>query len=148
MFNYFALLLAVAAGIGAPFQLGVNTQLRHYVHTPIMSAFISFLGGTLVLIVLIAIGVLGRGEFAGVTRAPWWTLIGGFFGAFYVTAAIIVSPRIGATTTAAAIIFGQLVTSVVLDHFGLVGFPRIPISIPRLVGAIMLLGGVILIQRR
>ena len=148
MFKYVALLMAVTAGIGAVLQLGVNTQLRTYVQAPIMSALISFAGGTLALAVLVLTGVLGRGHLTGLSHAPWWTLVGGLFGAFYVTVAIVAGPRIGATTTTTAIILGQLVMSIVVDHFGLVGFHRIPLSPSRIVGAVMLLSAVFLIQRR
>ncbi len=148
MFKYVMLIVAIAGGVGMTIQTGVNTQLRTHVQGPILSALISLAGGTVALAVVLALGLLGRGKFSAIPHAPWWTLVGGLIGAFIVVMSIVVAPRIGVTTLAAALIFGQLVTAIVVDHFGLIGFHRIPLSFTRIAGVVLLLGGVLLVQRR
>jgi uncharacterized membrane protein YdcZ (DUF606 family) len=56
-------------------------------------------------------------------------------------------PRLGAATTLAFVIVGQLAESAVTDHFGLLGTARHPISLVRLAGMGLLLARVVLVRR-
>ena len=78
---------------------------------------------------------------------PSWAWFGGMVGAFYVATTVIVGPRLGSATLLALVVLGQLSASLVIDHFGWIGFPEHPISTVRILGAIMLFGGVLLIVR-
>jgi transporter family-2 protein len=62
-------------------------------------------------------------------------------------ATIVLAPRLGAATMIAAIVAGQMIASLVLDQYGLLGFPIHPISGVRVFGAALVIGGVILVQR-
>ena len=77
---------------------------------------------------------------------PWqWT--GGLIGAVYVLAAVVLAPKLGAGTLVAAVVAGQMFTSLMLDQYGLIGFPVHSLSPVRLLGAVLVIAGVILIQR-
>jgi bacterial/archaeal transporter family-2 protein len=141
------LLLALAAGVLLPVQAGLNAQLRSALGSPIAAAFISFLVGTLALA---AATVLFRVSFPvsrawAVTHPVQWS--GGMIGAVYVLAAVVLAPKLGAGTLVAAVVAGQMVTSLLLDHYGLIGFPVHVLSPARLTGAVLVIVGVILIQR-
>ena len=69
-------------------------------------------------------------------------------GASYVVCTIIVGPKLGAAALLALVILGQLVTSLLVDHFGWLGFPQHPLTLMRLLGATLLFGGVLLIVHR
>jgi transporter family-2 protein len=143
----FFLLLALAAGVLLPVQAGVNAQLRSALGSPIAAAFISFLVGT---ISLAAATLVFRVSFPigrawGVTHPVQWS--GGMIGALYVFAAVILAPKLGAGTLVAAVVAGQMITSLVLDHYGLVGFPIHSLTPVRLMGAALVIAGVVLIQR-
>jgi len=56
-------------------------------------------------------------------------------------------PRIGASATVGYILVGQVVMSIVIDHFGLIGAHTHTLSLPRLLGALFVIGGVILVQK-
>ncbi len=71
---------------------------------------------------------------------------GGLLGAVYVVGVIALAPRLGALLTFALVIAGQLLASLLLDHLGLL-YPRHPVNLPRLLGALLLLAGVVLIRR-
>jgi transporter family-2 protein len=71
----------------------------------------------------------------------------GGLGAFYVTASISLTPRLGAATTVGLIIAGQVIMSVVLDRFGLLKLPVQPITLPKLGGAVLVIVGAILVLR-
>ena len=141
------LLLALAAGGLMPAQAGINAQLSRYTGHPVLAALISFTVGT---VALLAYSLFIRSQwpalkaFAG---APWWVWIGGLLGAFFVAAAAALAPALGAATLVGVTIAGQMIVSIFLDHFGLIGFTQRPMNLWRAVGAVMLLGGVALIRR-
>ena len=141
-------LVALLIGVVLPVQSGVNAQLRIGIGHPLLAAFISFAVGTMALLGLnLALRVpLPAGE--AVSRLPWWHWIGGLLGAAYIYLAILLAPRLGAATLVAAIVSGQMVASLLLDHFGWVGYPQQPLTPLRAVGALLVIGGVLLIQRR
>jgi bacterial/archaeal transporter family-2 protein len=141
------LLLALAAGVLLPVQAGLNAQLRSALGSPVAAALVSFLVGTagLATIALLLRTPLPLGRAWAVT-SPWqWS--GGLIGAVYVLAAILLAPRLGAATLIAAVVAGQMITSLVLDQYGLVGFPVHSLTPIRLLGAVLVIAGVILIQR-
>ncbi|MEP7226461.1 MAG: DMT family transporter [Gemmatimonadales bacterium] len=141
------LLLALAAGVLLPVQAGVNAQLRSALGSPVAAALVSFLVGTAglaaVAVLLRTPLPLGR---AWAATTPWqWS--GGLIGAVYVLAVIVLAPRLGAATLIAAVVAGQMITSLVLDQYGLVGFPVHPLTPVRFLGVALVIAGVILIQR-
>jgi transporter family-2 protein len=79
---------------------------------------------------------------------PWWAWTGGILGAGYITTAVVVAPRVGALALMALVIAGQLLAALVLDHFGLLGLRKIPITSSRLAGAALLLLGLFFVLRR
>jgi transporter family-2 protein len=141
------LLLALLAGVLLPIQAGVNAQLRASLGEPLMAALVSFLVGTVGLAALTIALRLSVPATAAFTRTPWWHWAGGLLGAGYVVATIVLAPRLGAATLIAAVVAGQMVASLVLDQYGLVGFPIHPITGARVLGAALVIGGVLLIQR-
>ena len=143
------LLLMVALGIGVflPLQAGINAELRLWLGHPLQAALISFSVGTVALVVL-NLGL--RIPFGGpqpLSGAPWWVWLGGLLGAVYVSMTIVLAPRLGAAAMLGAAMTGQLIGSLLLDHYGAVGYAVRPISIERIAGAALLLAGVLLIQR-
>jgi transporter family-2 protein len=141
------LLLAAAAGVLLPVQAGINAQLRSVLGSPVAAALISFLVGSAALAV-VALAVRVPTQFrAGWDGSVWWHWIGGLIGAVYVLTTIILAPKLGAATLIAAVVAGQMIASLVLDQYGLVGFPVHPVSAVRLVGAALVVTGVVLVQR-
>ena len=140
--TWLLLLFAFVAGVALPVQFSINAVLRGFVGGPAVAATISFFGGTLALIV-VASWPLGD----ALARAPWWAWVGGLLGAVYVLATIIVIPRLGAATTVGLILAGQVIASIVIDHFGLIRVPVHELNIPRLAGAVLVVVGVALVQR-
>ena len=139
--------LALAAGMAAPTQFAVNAQLRDVVGGPIIAAAVSFLVGTVVLIA--AALVLNRSvpALGAVAGSPWWIWIGGFLGAFFVAASIVLTPRLGAATTVGLFLTGQMLASVLIDHFGLFRVAVHEATLPRILGALLVIVGVFLVQR-
>jgi bacterial/archaeal transporter family-2 protein len=140
------LLFAAAAGAVLPIQAGVNTQLARFVGGPVRASFVSFLVGTIALVIL-AIAVLKplpSGSKLG--SAPWWVWVGGLLGAFYVIGVIVSAPRLGAVVLIAAVVAGQTVSSVLADQFGWVGFREHAATPGRLAGLALVFAGVALVR--
>nr|WP_089973379.1 DMT family transporter [Lihuaxuella thermophila] len=131
----FMLLLALLAGVGVGLQAGVNGSLGKRVGT-LEGALISFAVGTLAL-VLVNI-FFGRGDILSVFSAPKWQLTGGLLGALYVFIMVLIVPRIGVAASLVGVIAGQLLISVIIDHFGWMGGRQIPVDANRLAGIALL----------
>lgn len=142
-----AVALAVGAGALVGMQAPVNSRLGRAVGS-VQAASLSFLVGTIALLLIAALAHGGLGTYSKVSGAPWWALIGGLLGAVYVTVAILTVRTLGASSLTAAVITGQLVISVVIDRFGLLGIERQPIGAQRIVGLVLLVAGVALVVRR
>jgi transporter family-2 protein len=148
MMRYLLLVLVAVAGCGIPIQLASNNRLDNAVHSPALSVTLAFVIGSVVLALLTVSGVLGRGSISGATTAPWWGWMGGILSALAVVVSIIALPRAGAGAVMAATVFGQLTTAMVLDHFGWLDVPRIPISVGRVIGVVLLLVGALLMRSK
>ncbi|MFI5003989.1 MAG: DMT family transporter [Solirubrobacterales bacterium] len=142
-----AVALAVGAGALVGMQAPVNSRLGRAVGS-VQAASLSFLVGTIALLVIAALARGGLGTYSKVSGAPWWALIGGLLGAVYVTVAILTVRTLGASSLTAAVITGQLVISVAIDRFGLLGIERQPIGAQRILGLVLLVAGVVLMVRR
>jgi transporter family-2 protein len=139
--------LALAAGLSLTVQVGANSTLRNALGSPAMATLASFLTGTIGLILFLLLARAPWPTKATVLSAPAWAWLGGLLGAFYVTASIVVGPRLGAAALLALSVFGQLAASLVVDHYGWLGFSQHPLTAMRLTGAALLFGGVLLIVR-
>ncbi|MFI5210907.1 MAG: DMT family transporter [Gemmatimonadales bacterium] len=141
------ILAAIAVGLVLPLQTGINAQLRLALGHPLAAALVSFLVGTVVLaaaVLMLRVPLpLGRAA----EQTNWWHWTGGVLGALYIFVAVVLAPRLGAATLIASIVAGQMLASLLLDHFGWVGFAPHPISPARLAGALLVIAGVVLIRR-
>ena len=142
----FLLVLALIAGAFLPLQAGINAHLRLYAGHPVIAAFISFAVGTLALLVAAFATRISWPVLSDFADAPWWVWTGGALGAIYVFLAVVLANRLGASVLIAFIVAGQMIASIIVDHYGLVGFPRHPVNVWRIAGAILLLSGVVLIR--
>ena len=145
-----ALVLALVAGTLVGMQAPINTRLGRSTGG-VQAATISFLVGTVALVLVLAIAsgdAGGFGGFAHVGRAPWWAFLGGLLGASYVTVAIFAVRTLGASGLTAAVIGGQLAISVAIDRFGLLGVARQAIGWQRIAGLVLLAAGVALVVRK
>jgi transporter family-2 protein len=144
--------LAVLVGIGAGCLVGmqapINSRLGKAVGS-VQAASFSFLVGTAALVLLAAVWRGGGlGALGHVDRAPWWALVGGLLGAVYVTVALLAVRTLGVSGLTAVTIAGQLVISVVIDRFGLLGVARQHVGAQRILGLLLLAAGVLLVVRR
>jgi transporter family-2 protein len=138
-------LTAVVGGFIA-LQAPINATLGQRVGS-FQAAFLSFAIGTVLLAAIAGLARGGFGQLAEVRGLSWHYLTGGLLGAAYVTTVLVTVRALGAGAVVAATIAGQLSASVALDHFGLLGVERQPVTVGRMLGVALLALGVYLIVR-
>lgn len=138
-------LLAIAAGASSVVQGVANSRLSVDLNSAYWAAFFSYVGGTIVVVLVIA---ATRTAWPGgaLARPPLAAWTGGFWGAIYVVVIIFLMPRLGAATVVALLIAGQMLSALVFDNFAVLGLPQHPVDLSRIIGAVLLVGGVILIR--
>lgn len=145
MNTFLPLIVALLSGIGIAVQPPTNATLARASGSPLLAALISFAVGTLIL--LVAWAAVDRTSPATLKGVPWWAWAGGLYGAFFVAATAYAAPRLGLAQLLTIMIATQLVAALVLDHFGLLGLDRVPVSATRVIGVMLVLGGVVLVRR-
>jgi transporter family-2 protein len=140
------LALAVVAGFFMSVQAPTNAILGKASGSAVVAAFISFLIGTLALGATIAAGP-GRLLAPELRGVPWYAWLGGLYGAFFVAVAAFGAPRIGIGPLLTAVIAGQLIGAIILDHYGVLGLARQPVSPEKLAGAALVLIGAFMVRR-
>jgi bacterial/archaeal transporter family-2 protein len=140
------LALAVIAGVFIAIQAPTNAILGKASGSPVVAAFISFVVGALALGAMVAASS-GRLFAPELKSVPWYAWLGGFYGAFFVAMAAFAAPRIGVATMLTAAVAGQIFAALIMDHFGLLGLARQPVSLERIAGAALVVLGAILVRR-
>ena len=140
------ILLAVVAGMLVPVQAALNVKLGKAVGDPMYGAFLAFLVGTLGLLALILFLRVDFGQVQATTTESWVIWLGGFCGAFFVAALIILTPRLGVALTLGLTVAGQMGFSLLVDHYGWFGTPVQEVSLAKVGGGLLIVGGVWLVQ--
>lgn len=143
------LLVALAVGGLIPIQTAANSRLRVSVgNKPVVSALVSF---SMALLVAVVATTVLRGnplpQFAEGASAPWWVWLGGVMGVCFVLGNIVLFPRLGAVQTVVLPILGQVVMGLLIDRFGLFGAPVLEVSWLRVLGALVVLAGIVVVLR-
>ncbi len=141
-----AIVAVVLAGGATALQAPTNARLATAVGSPVNAALVSFAVGTAGL-ALAAAALQARPDMAAVKGLPWWIWVGGLYGAVFVAAAAWGVPRLGVALTVILMVAGQLLISVVVDHLGIMGVPRQPISWGRAAGVALVIAGVVMVRR-
>jgi bacterial/archaeal transporter family-2 protein len=141
------LILAILAGLLMPLQAALNAKISISTAHPLVGAWISFIVGAICLSVMMFFYEKSLST-KQLFSLPWWTFLGGIFGALFVTLATFVLPKIGALQLMISFLIGQVIMSLIMDHYRLLGSAHFPFSLPRLFGVICILIGFFLVGRR
>lgn len=140
-------LLAVAAGVSVLTQQIFNTNLRAAFQSAAWSGLVSYAVG---LACMIAFALVVRDPLPSLGMArnvPWYWWSGGALGAIFIILAVFLVPKLGAAAFVALLVAGQMLASMAYDHFGAFGLEKHAASPVRLVGATLLIAGVVLIRK-
>ncbi len=147
MLALFFISIAFLVGSMMPFQATINNQLTRYSHHPLHSALISFIIGTLSLAILCLTTKESFPTLKVLSKVSPHLYLGGLMGASFVFFSMFLIDKIGVTTTITSFITGQLLMSILIDHYGLMGVQVSPLNWGRLLGALFLILGLGLIVK-
>lgn len=142
----FYIIMAFVFGALAPTQAGVNLKLKGFVGDPVLAAIISFAVGTISLLAYAYFTKVPLPAAASVVKGPLWMWTGGIMGAF-VAAAVVVAPVLGAGTMMCWMVAGQMIASILLDHYGLIGYAVREATTARIAGALLIVIGAVMVEK-
>ncbi len=143
---YFYTFLAILCGAILPVQAVLNAKMGEAVKDPIYATLISFVVGSLGLLLYVLVIGVDMSRISQAKTESWTIWTPGLMGAFYVGAVIILVPRIGAALTFGLVVTGQLALSLLVDHYGWLGMSVHPVNSYRILGIALIIVGVILIR--
>jgi len=139
-------LAALIAGALVPFQAGSNAALGRALGHPLWATVASLLVSLLVVLPLMLAMRVPTPSLGQAPHLPWWAWFGGVAGVVYITAALLLTPRMGAAGFIVCVIAGQMLTALLIDHFGLVGLPPKEANVGRIGGVALICVGMLLVQ--
>lgn len=143
-------LLAVGAGGCVALQALANTRLRAALGNPAYAASASVVGTFLTacgaMLLVVAVWRPPAPTADAVRGTEWWYWVGGPLGAVFVLAGTVLVRELGAAAYFALVVTGQLAFSLLLDHYALMGLTENPITWKRLLGAALIVLGVLCIK--
>jgi len=140
------IIVALISGAFLPIQAGLNTRLGKAIESPVNASLISFLVGASGVF-LYSILTKQHVAWSGLRTAPAFVWIGGLLGAFYVTSIILAFPKIGPAMTFGLVVAGQMIMSVLLDHFNILVAQQHHINIWKVLGIVLIVTGVVIIRK-
>jgi len=139
--------IALLAGALVSYQAGANAMLGRAIGHPLWATVVSLSVSLLVAMpVMLVMRVPAPNVGAAAAQLPAWAWLGGIAGVIYVTSALLLTPRMGATNFIVCVVAGQILASLLIDHFGLVGLPVRELNLGRAAGAALIFVGMLLVQ--
>ena len=135
----FIILIGLAGGVAVGLQSPMASMITQRLGT-FESVFIIHIGGA--VIALIPLLIYGGGKLSQWRSVPWYALGAGVFGLVVIAAISYMIPRVGVAASITTIVAGQLLVSVILDHYGLLGASIRTLDVTRALGLAVLLVGV------
>ena len=146
MINIKYLIWALLAGSFIPFVGILNGRVARALGEPLHASVLLF-GVAILLAIAVAIlagrGLPNVGDFKHLQPVEY---LAGFVVAFYVISATVLAGKIGVANFIVMAVSGQIIVSLLIDHFGLFGAPIRPVNLLQLIGSVMLLVGLVVTQ--
>lgn len=143
---FILVLIAIGSGLANPFQSGFNAELNKQLTKPVWATIVVYASG-LAALLLVQLFVREAIPLGKLTQIPWWAWIGGLISIVSTVAGLTLAHRLGSGIFTGASVTAALLTSVALDHFGLIGFRPHPASPARLAGCALMIAGLWLVSR-
>jgi len=146
--KYLLMFLTLLTGALLPIQAILNTRLGKQTGGPLMGSLLSFIVGLICLLVLnLVTNTSAVVNLKPATVMPWYIWLGGFLGAIFVGYITWVNQQQGVALTFALVVRGQVFGSLGIDHFGLLGSAVRTITLEKILGAVLIIAGIVLIKK-
>ncbi|MDD4972710.1 MAG: DMT family transporter [Bacteriovorax sp.] len=140
--------MAFSIGCFIPFQGIITSNLSQKIQHPFGAAFVNFFGGMLLFLFAISVSSVALPSIKKVMTIPWYLFTGGVVGSVFIFGALFALPKIGASTFFGQIVLGQLLMTLIVDHYGVFGLPIHKIDSIRIIGVALLISGAFLILKK
>ena len=137
----------IVAGVLNGLQTGMNSQLTKSLGNPMLAAPVVYGVGLLAFLLAMPFFGVKLGDYGKLAHTPWWAIAGGVAGGIFTLATLTATPKVGAGVFVAVTVTTGVVTSILIDHFGIIGVDKHPANIGRIAGAILMIGGVFLVGK-
>ena len=138
-FDLIALLFAAVAGVAMAVQGSLNAVLGKYVGQ-IEATLIVHIIGSVMAGIIVLIG-LGKGNLGKMLQVPWYAYLGGILSVLIIYGVAASIPKVGVAVATTAIIVGQVSSAMLIDQFGLFGLEKVPFTLVKLAGLVLLAVG-------
>ena len=142
-----AYLFVIVAGAASTALSGSNATMAKMIGQPVVAGLVVQL---VTIVALLGVGMVRglRWPEAGTWgQLPWWAWLGGFGGATILLSQLYVAQQVGAAPYLAITVTAGVIVSIAMDHWGLVGFEQVRAQTGRLIGGVLMVGGVVLVAR-
>ncbi len=140
------IIFALLIGLLLPTQAPMNATFAKAVGHPLWGAILSLSVSTLLILPMLFYFKVSAPNLSQIGQLPWWAWFGGTVGAIFVASAVVLVPKIGIANFSVLAIGGQVIGALILDHFGLLNMPVRPLNLTKLLGTIIMIGGILLVQ--
>jgi len=141
--RYLSYILALLAGAALSFEGAIYGELGKTIGQ-LETSFYNFFMGSIIMGLLWLF--FGKGKLSYAVEAPKWSLLGGVLGVIYLTAIVISVPFVGVGITMVSVIIGQLVMSMVIEHYDWLGSKQTRINKEKVFAVISMCIALILIN--
>ncbi|WP_255377967.1 MULTISPECIES: DMT family transporter [unclassified Mycobacterium] len=125
----------------------MNGQLYKHLINPWLASTVSFALITIFFLAMFLILPHPLPTSENLASMPWWAVVGGLVGAVQVYAGLTLVTKVGAGSFVGITVTAALIMSLLVDHFGWFRIEAHPITVWRILGAVLMIGGVTLISR-
>jgi transporter family-2 protein len=138
--------LAIVAGALISLQAPINAMAGQKLGHVVGGAALSFVVGTVFLLAVVLIGLRDQVNVSALGDMSPLLFLGGILGAFYVAMSIWLTPKLGVGAVISLGIAGQVLASLVLDHYGLLNLAVREVTVGRATGACMVVAGALMVR--
>ena len=146
--DFVFLVLALITGALIPIQAATNATFSKSIGNPLITGLMVFIIGLIGMILFV---LMSRAPFPTpqqLASTPLYGYLGGLIVATYVVMITILVPKIGVGAAIGLIVTGQIICAVTIDHFGFFNVAVRNISITRLAGVLLMIGGIYLVMKK
>jgi len=142
-------LLAILGGVFLAAQGGLNSNLGMLLKNPLLASLVAFFSSTIFAAAFTLLSSKSYPNWLHLKQIPiylWFT--GGLFSVLGISLYYYTIPKLGISTMISLGLFGQIAFSVIAGHFGWLNLPMEPINFKRGLGLIIMMSGIILINKK
>lgn len=140
--------IVLIAGALLPVQASLNNKVAEALGGPIIGATAACLVTVIALLGIVVVQLPSTPiSWEGFRNLHWTAWMGGLIGALYLAVIILAYPRLGPAYTFCLLVFGQVLASLLMEHFNVLVTQPQPISLMRIVGLLCVVLGIFLIRK-